>query len=207
MITTPRLAAAVLFLAAAVPPARALDAAKGYPQAPSPRRVVPADAVPVRIVGDGDKAIAVYQFRLVFLALPKDVRLGTFGGERRLRLLRDGTPVAPAQLPAAAVMTFKEPIEVTGAKGDAARTVMVCTNPKKSYASTTAREIAVFGPSVRLTNAGGAYGDFCGVVDLDGAVVYRFPPRRGDAEGAGLLGDAALERARRAAAAVKSTDI
>lgn len=139
------------------------------------RNFVPADKIPMRIMGVGKNAVAVYQYRLVFFSLPSNVQLGTGGQGDRLKLLRNGTPIQPDQLSSTSVMTFKDPIDVLPALTDEAKAVLVCTNPLGYYSSKTPEELAAFGYGMRWRNAAGTYDNFCGVVALDGSVVYRFP--------------------------------
>jgi hypothetical protein len=165
-------ASTFVVLAFAAPRARAGGAPPAWPG-----ERAPLDNAPVRIMGAGGKVLVAYQYRLVFLTLPKDVRLGTLGRGEGLRLLRGGTPVAPERLPATAVMTFKEPIEVVGTAYDEASSILVCTKPDGVYTATTPEEIAAFGREARRRNESGVYQDFCGVVGLKGNLIYRYPPQ------------------------------
>lgn len=135
----------------------------------------PADKAVVRLVGDNQRVVAVYQYRLEFLALPDDVKLDHGSGADRLKLKRGEQVVQPEGLPAAKKMTFQNPIEVLPSPEDRATRILVCTNPVGYYSPRTQDELAIFGYGVKWENSAGQHADYCGVLALDGTEVYRFP--------------------------------
>lgn len=144
---------------------------------------VPPDNVPLRIMGNGKKAVIVYQFRLEFVKLPDEYELKTEG---RLHIYHGAQRMKPGELKPFKVMTFKRRFDSLPQFSDAVSSnFMICSRMLYSYyQAMTPEEQEVLrargqGRVIHSwTNQKGAIDQMCSVLSLDGGLVFSFPVKQ-----------------------------
>lgn len=150
---------------------------------PSPKpdmRFSPKDRRPLEFLNDAKYLAVQFQFRIEFYNLSGSSLVENQGGAITLKDPR-GTAMDWSQLHQRSQMTFKRRFRVKSQHG--VSHALVCTDALHSWyqADSTEEESALSHESAQSNNAipwvntSGQHGDFCGVVDFSGHVLFKFP--------------------------------
>lgn len=147
------------------------------------RSFTPKDVHVMGVWGSRQKIAVKYQFKIEFYQLPGDV---TFKDEH-------GNPVferpdhsrvslADLNLRPKSTLSFRRHVEIVPRSRMVGPRILVCTNMLTGYVPVTDEERASLPdgklPYFRWENEGGALDDFCGVVSMDGQVVWKLNYRQ-----------------------------
>lgn len=151
--------------------------------APKKKPFTPKDVHVMGVWGSGQKIAVKYQFKIEFYQLPVDV---TFKDEH-------GNPVferqdhsriglADLNLRPKSTLSFRRHVEIAPRSRMVGPRILVCTNMLTGYVPVTDDERASLPdgklPYFRWENEGGTLDDFCGVVSMDGEVVWKLDYRQ-----------------------------
>lgn len=149
---------------------------------PKRKPLMPKDVHIMGTWGSDHKIAVAYQYRIEFFHLPDDVFFSDSHGHA-IFTRRSGGSETKADfttlgLHPTRTMTFKRHVEIRPGKRivDSGR-LLVCTNLLWGYTPMTDDERASLPPDglpyVRWESATGSYADFCGIVSLDGNVLWK----------------------------------
>lgn len=145
------------------------------------KRWAPSDRKLLRVIGSGNRAVAIYQYRLEFYKLPAGTQLGVSAKTNRQSIQRNGKDLVAGELQPSKVVTFKTKFDLKpNWPDDIKENFLVCSDLVSRYnpASPDERKtMALLGHTHGMlwTNAAGNKGQFCGILSLNGDVVYEFP--------------------------------
>lgn len=145
------------------------------------KRWTPSDSKLLRIIGSDRQAVAVYQYRLEFYRLPPDVKLEVPKGRDRQRFHRNDAEIQPGSLSARKVIRFRTRFDIKPNWPDTVKArFLACSNPVAFYSPANEQErqamaLLGFTHGMKWVNKAGTEQHFCGVLGLDGTVLYKFP--------------------------------
>lgn len=143
----------------------------------------PSDSVPLRIIGSGKDAVAVYQFRLDFLRLGPEHELRPVPtAPTVLKLFRDGQEIAPKELVPQKTLTYQNRFEVLPRYPDQVENnFLICSDlihAKYHAISKEERELTRtlgHGRVMPWKNKKGSAEQACSVLSVTGNTVFSFP--------------------------------
>lgn len=146
---------------------------------------VPQDAYVMEVQQQGARAMVGYQYRLEFYQVPDGTRLETTGGKLALRSKARVVPLSRAELVKSE--NFVHPFNIAYVSGGSAsapiRDFWICSDPAGGYTAHTEKEQRILGYHSQggyipyWKNPNGKVESFCGVLDINGKIVYKFPAR------------------------------
>lgn len=143
----------------------------------------PKDDFITAILQEGERSVAVFRYKLVFLRVPGDVKIQMDTKDRREKFFRDGRVVSPTKLRPRKTITFKYPFMmipmVKRAPEDTYSNFLVCVQPLDRFVPLTDEERRMLRgkghpKGLHWKNRKGRYGDFCGIISIDGEIVFKF---------------------------------
>lgn len=135
----------------------------------------PWDNAMLRLYVRGDRALARYQYRLVFFQVPTGASIGRDPWNNKEVLMKDGKVISPLDVSSKRVLTYKSHIGVQASEDNSR--FLLCTAPSAAfYIAMDENEIRLLGDTrVPWKNDAGDIADFCGIVSVSGDTVYKFP--------------------------------
>jgi hypothetical protein len=149
------------------------------PSKPSSSKFAPQDRRPLEFLNDAKYLAVQFQYRIEFYDLTRSSLVDNQGGAISLRDPQGGA-MDWRQLHQRSRMTFKRRFRVKTRQG--ASHAIVCTDALHSWyqadsgdeESALAHDPQQSNNSIPWVNPSGQHGDFCGVVDYSGRVLFRF---------------------------------
>lgn len=142
----------------------------------------PPDAVPVRVLVNGKRAVGVFQYRLEFWKIPDAVEVTRKGNRAEFTLANRSTD--PRGFPRIKARSFRHPVETLPRDPDfigpnlLACTMMLfdyyqpmTTDERRKVALRTGRR------ALKWTNSKAGEEQICSVLSVEGSVVAAFPPQ------------------------------
>lgn len=146
------------------------------------KKWTPSDSVPLRIVGNGKDAVAIYQFRLDFLRLGPEYELSPVPTAPSVfKLFRNGQEVPPTTIPHYKSLTHRHRFQVFPADPDRLDRILVCTDLlRTTYQAILPEErsmVQALGhkSGIPWTNKRGAIEQTCSILSIRGEPIFSFP--------------------------------
>jgi hypothetical protein len=122
----------------------------------------------------GKRAIAKYQYRLVFLEIPLGITIGRDHSNRPI-FLRNNQAVDALDLSPKKEMTFKQQFELFASSDNSRFLICTAAYPTSYLALDDAESSQVGSFRIPWVNKSGNIGDFCGIISVNGNIIYKFP--------------------------------
>lgn len=143
-------------------------------------KFVPNDARVAGLYGADNKIMAQYQYRVDFFKLPKGTVVG--GKKNNIKILRGNSEVSVSDMKPHKTLSFKSRIGVSPILPRTfSHPLWLCSDLLQGYSPNTDEEYKILevkghgSAGMPWINSSGEYEDFCGVVSLDGEIIYRLP--------------------------------
>lgn len=132
---------------------------------------MPQDSRPVATYGLGRKAVLQYQYHVDFFKLSDSEKIMASSDFSRVTQAVNIGSLRPFK-----VMKFRHPLDFYWLPGDPFdHPILLCENFVSRYTARTPEEMAVIGRGMKWENRDAEHDGFCGVVSLDGDILFEFP--------------------------------
>lgn len=151
--------------------------------APTKKPFTPRDIHVMGVWGSGQNVAVKYQFKIEFYELPEGVSFKDDHGNP-IYLRRDQSRVSldALNLRPKATLTFRHHVEIYPIARTVGPRILVCVNLLAGYIPATDDERASLPdrtlPYFRWENTAGQLDDFCGIVSMDGKIVWKIKYRQ-----------------------------